>query len=203
MQKFLVPSLVAAAALASSSSAAIIVFTNQFVWEGYAVGNDATLATETFSSYNGFYNNPLTGTLGGVAWSAAATGGLYVGAVGGSNALSTNNPTPMTISFGGSGVFGVSGNIYGTDINFNVVPSIIQLSLQDGTSYIAFIDSQTAFAGFYSTGAAISAITISAQPLPGGTNAVYPTFDNMSVAVPAPGAIALLGLAGLVGRRRR
>jgi MYXO-CTERM domain-containing protein len=32
---------------------------------------------------------------------------------------------------------------------------------------------------------------------------VYPTFDNMSVAVPAPGAIALLGLAGLVGRRRR
>jgi len=201
MQKFLVPSLVAAAALASSSSAAIIVFTNQFVWEGYAVGNDATLATETFASYNGFYNNPLSGTLGGVNWSASATGGLFVG--GASNALSTNNPTPMTISFGGSGVFGVSGNIYGTDINFNVVPSIVQLSLQDGTSYIAFIDSQTAFAGFYSTGAAISAITISAQPLPGGTNAVYPTFDNMSVAVPAPGAIALLGLAGLAGRRRR
>jgi hypothetical protein len=201
MQKFLVPSLVAAAALASSSSAAIIVFTNQFVWEGYATGNDATIATETFSSYSGFYNNPLSGTLGGVNWSASATGGLYVG--GANSALSTNNPEPMTISFGGSGVFGVSGNIYGTDINFNVVPSIVQLSLQDGTSYIAFIDSQTAFAGFYSTGAAISAITISAQPLPGGTTAVYPTFDNMSIAVPAPGAIALLGLAGLAGRRRR
>jgi MYXO-CTERM domain-containing protein len=100
-------------------------------------------------------------------------------------------------------VRGVSGNIYGTDINFNVVPSIVQLSLQDGTSYIAFIDSATAYAGFYSTGAAITSITISAQPLPGGTAAVYPTFDNLSVAVPAPGVLALIGLAGLAGRRRR
>ena len=203
MQKFLVPSLIATAAIASSSSAAIIVFTNQFVWENYAVGNDQVLATENFNSYSGFYGSPLSGSISGVNWSAAASGGLYVGVSGGSAALSTNNPEPMTISFSGTAVRGVSGNIFGTDINFNVVPSIVQLSLQDGSSYIAFIDSATAYAGFYSTGAAITSITISAQPLPGGTAAVYPTFDNLSVAVPAPGVLALVGLAGLAGRRRR
>jgi hypothetical protein len=33
---------------------------------------------------------------------------------------------------------------------------------------------------------------------------VYPTVDNLGFAyVPAPGAIALLGLAGLAGSRRR
>lgn len=204
MNKFVLSSVVASAAIASSSSAAIIVFTNQFVWDNYATANDALMATENFSTYGGFYGSPLTGSLGGVNWSAAASGGIYVGAAGGSNALSTNNPEPMTISFSGAPLTGVAGNIFGTDINFNVVPSIVQLSLQDGTTYIGFVDAATAFVGFYSTGAAITSVTISAQPLPGGTNAVYPTFDNMTFAVvPAPGALALVGLAGLVGSRRR
>lgn len=203
MQKFILPSLVAAAAVASSSSAAIIVFTNEFVWDTYANSDGASLVTESFESYNGFYGSPLTGSLGGVNWSASASGGIFVGAVGSSQALSTNNPEPMTLSFAGQDVFGFAGNIYGTDINFNVVPSIVQLSLEDGTSYIGFVDSATQFVGFYSTGAAITAVTISAQPLPGGTNNVYATLDNMTFAIPAPGAIALLGLAGLAGRRRR
>jgi len=189
--------------LTQASSAAMVTFTNSALWNYYATLSGASTLTENFNSYSGFYGSPLSGSISGVNWSAAASGGLYVGVVGGSAALSTNNPEPMTISFSGTAVRGVSGNIYGTDINFNVVPSIVQLSLQDGTSYIAFIDSATAYAGFYSTGAAITSITISAQPLPGGTTAVYPTFDNLSVAVPAPGVLALVGLAGLAGRRRR
>ena len=205
LKNFLIPSLVVASAIASSSSAAIIVFTNEFVWDGYAAGNDAAMFTETFETYNGFYASPLTGSMGGVNWSANATGGIYVGAVGTSQALSTNNPVPMTLSFtGGSAVQGISGNLYATDSSFNVVASIVQLSMQDGTSYIGFIDSATAFVGFYSTTSAITSIQITAQPLAGGPANVYPTFDNMTFAiVPAPGAIALLGLAGFAGRRRR
>ena len=203
MKKFVLSSLIATAAIASSSSAAVIVFTNEFVWDTYANSDGSPQFTETFESYNGFYASPLTGSTGGVNWSANAVGGIYVGAVGSSKALSTNNPTPMTITFTGQAVRGVAGNIFGTDINFTVVPSIVQLSLQDGTSYIGFVDQATAFVGFYSTGAAITSITISAQPLPGGTNDVYATFDNMTFAVPAPGALALLGLAGLAGSRRR
>ena len=194
----------AAISFTASSSAAILVFTNDFVWSTYATAGDMTIETEDFESYNGFYASPLTGSLAGVNWAANAAGGIFVGAVGSSQALSTNNPEPMTISFDTGVVQGIAGNLFGTDINFNVVPSIVQIALADGTSYIAFVDSATAFVGFYSTGASINSVTISAQPLPGGTNDVYPTFDNMKLAaIPAPGAIALLGLAGLVARRRR
>lgn len=192
----------ASAAIASSASATILIFTDQFLFD--AQTSSYYRSTENFNTYNGFYASPLTGSAGDFNWSAASSGGLFVGTVNGSAALSTNNPAPLTISFSGRTVNGVSGNIFGTDINFNVVPSIVQLSLNDGTSYIAFITSATAFAGFVSTGASIASITVSAQPLPGGTTAVYPTFDNMTLAsVPAPGAVALIGLAGVVGGRRR
>ena len=204
MLKFGFCAAVAASAITASSSAAILVFTNDFVWSSYAAAGDMTIETETFESYSGFYPSPLTGVLAGVNWAANAGGGIYVGAAGGSQALSTNVAEAMTISFDAGVVQGVAGNLFATDINFNVVPSIVQISLADGTSYVAFVDSATAFAGFYSTGAAINSITISAQPLPGGTNSVYPTFDNMKLAaIPAPGALALLALAGLAGRRRR
>ncbi len=200
MRSLIAASLVCAAA-SSNASATILVFTDQFLFDAYTVG--AYRSTENFNTYSGFYASPLTGSTGGFNWSAASSGGMYVGAVNGSQALSTNNPAPLTISFSGLTVNGVSGNVFGTDINFSVVPSIVQLSLQDGTSYIAFIDSATAFAGFVSTGASITAITVSAQPLAGGS-AVYPTFDNMTLAsVPAPGALALLGLAGAAAFRRR
>ena len=205
LKNFAIPSLIVASAIASSSSATIIVFTNESDWDNFAAGSGAAMFTETFETYNGFYSSPLTGSMGGVNWAANATGGIFVGAVGTSQALSTNNPVPLTLSFtGGSAVQGVSGNLYATDSNFNVVPSIVQLSMQDGTSYIGFIDSATAFVGFYSTTSAITSIQITAQPLAGGPLNVYPTFDNMTFAiVPAPGAIALLGLAGFAGRRRR
>ena len=203
LKNFAIPSLIVASAIASSSSATIIVFTNESDWDNFAAGNGAAMFTETFETYNGFYASPLTGSMGGVNWAANAAGGIFVGAVGTSQALSTNNPVPMTLSFTGATVQGVSGNLYATDSSFNVVASIVRLSLQDGTSYVGYIDSATAFLGFFSTTSAITSIEITAQPLAGGPLNVYPTFDNMTFAVPAPGAIALLGLAGFAGRRRR
>jgi len=204
MMKFAVPSLIAAAAVASTSSASIIVFTNQFVWNFYANSDSASQYTETFSTASAGYQSSLTGAMGGVTWTFNASGGLYVGDVNSSRAVSTyyaGDALSLTLS---PGVKGFAGNVYGTDVVFNVVPSIVQLSLADGTSYIGLVDSATAFVGFYSTTAAITGVTILAQPLPGGTNSVYPTFDNMTFAiVPAPGAVALIGLAGLAGSRRR
>ena len=203
LKTFAIPFLVVAAAIASSSSATIIVFTNESDWDNFAAGSGAAMFTETFETYNGFYSSPLTGSMGGVNWAANATGGIFVGAVGTSQALSTNNPVPMTLSFTGATVQGVSGNLYATDSSFNVVQSFVFLT-QDGTSYAASIGSATAFVGFYSTTSAITSIVMSASPLAGGPANVYPTFDNMTFAVvPAPGAIALLGLAGFAGRRRR
>jgi MYXO-CTERM domain-containing protein len=64
-----------------------------------------------------------------------------------------------------------------------------------------YSDSAASFVGFYSTGASIASMSITSGSLAGGS--LYPTVDNLYFAsVPAPGALALLGLAGLTARRR-
>jgi hypothetical protein len=189
---------------ASSASGAVISFTQQFVWEFYASNEGAALSLETFDSYNGFYASPLTGSAGDVQWSASATGGIFVGSAAGGQALSTNNAVPMTISFSGAPLRGVGGNFFGTDINFNVVSALVQLSLADGSSYIAVVNSATTFAGFYSTGSFITGLTISTQPAPGGVGDVYPTVDNLRFAsVPAPSALALWAFSAIGSSRRK
>ena len=155
-------------AASQSASAAIISFTQQFVWEFYVTNAGAAISVETFDSYSGFYPGSLTGSSGGVDWTATAAGGIFVGVAAGSPALSTNNVAPLTISFAGAPLRGVGGNFFGTDVNFNVVPAIVQLALDNGSSYVALIDSAASFAGFYSTDALITSITILAQRLSNG-----------------------------------
>ncbi|MFM7050603.1 MAG: hypothetical protein ACKOYN_00510 [Planctomycetota bacterium] len=195
-----------AASISSASLAEVYVFGTQFVYENYLLGVGAVSQTENFNGFGGFYSSPLTGNLSsiGVNWSANAVGGIYVGPAAGSQVLSTNNPVSLSVSFTGTDVRGFSGNIFGTDINFNLIPAVMQIQLQDGSSYFAYVDATTAWVGLYSTTAAITNVTISAQPAPGGAQSVYPTLDNMNIAViPAPGALALLAVAGMIGRRRR
>ena len=196
--RVLVGSAIAAvAACATSATAAVISFTSLSLWSNYSVTSGNVVVTETFNGIaDGFYASPFSSSVDGINWTATANGGLYVN--GGQ--FSTNNPETLTFSVS-PGVQGIGGNLYGTDINFNVVPSIIQVTLNDGSSYIGVQSSASDFVGFYSTGAAISSVSISAMPMPGGP-AMYPTANNLYfAAVPAPGAIAVLALAGL-GRRR-
>ena len=198
MLKNAMAAAVVSAALSSSASAAILIFTDSFLYDIQT--SSLAHSTENFNAYSGAYASPLTGSAGAVNWSATASAGLNV--AGGQ--LSAGSPGPMTIAFSGASVYGVSGNFFGTDGASTVVPSLVLVSLNDGTSYLNLIDTATVFVGFVSTGAAISSISVSAQPLPGGTTSVVPTVDNLGFAyVPAPGAIALLGLAGLATSRRR
>jgi hypothetical protein len=188
---------VLAAALSSTSSAAILTFTNEFLYN--ANTTSYTRSSENFDSYSGAYGS-LNGAAGAVNWSAGATGGLNVAA----GRLAAAAPNALTISFSGPDVYGVSGNFFGTDASNTVVPSLVLVALSDGTSYLNLIDTATVFVGFVSTGAAITSIQVTAQPFPTGSPSVFATVDNLGVAyVPAPGALALLGLAGLAGRRRR
>jgi hypothetical protein len=191
--------LALAATCASSASAAILVFTDQFLYNIYS--NSYTHAAENFDSYSGNFTGGVAGVSGQVNWSATATSGVAV--IGGR--LSASSPEPLTLSFSGSAsVYGLGGNIFGTDAVGAAVPSLVFIMLNDGTSYTNLIDSSNAFVGFISTGAAINSMRVSAQSLPGGSTSVYPTLDNMDFAyVPAPGALALMGLAGLAGSRRR
>jgi hypothetical protein len=185
------------ATLSCSASAAIISFSQQNVWDAYMANQALSVVTEDFNSLtSGFYSSGFSSSVGGVTWTATATGGLYAQ----SGFFSTNNPTSLSFSFA-PGVQGVAGNFFGTDISFDPVPSLVQVTLADGNSSILFANGPADFVGFFSTGAAISGLTITAA----GSGNVYPTVDNLffAVPVPAPGAAALIGLAAMACRRRR
>jgi len=190
-------------AISSSVSASITTYSNFIYWGEDVVAAGQSVATETFNSYNGYYNNPLTGSVGGINWSATATGGLYCDSSQGF--FSTNNPVAATFTFA-PGVMSVGANIFGTDSSFNIVQAKITVTLADGSSYIARSNGPADFVGFISNGAAISSLTMNAVATAGSTTPVYVTADNMYfgvTAIPAPGAAALLGLVALVSRRRR
>lgn len=185
----------ASAMLASGASAAIATYSSFSFWQQDVVASGSSVGTETFNLYNGFYSSPLTGSVGGINWSATATGGLFCD----SGYFSTNNPVAATFTFA-PGVMSVGANIFGTDSSFNIVAARITVTLADGSSYIASTSVPTDFVGFISNGAAISSLTMNAV----GSGNVYVTADNMYFGVvPAPGAVALLACAGLSATRRR
>ncbi len=190
----------AALSFSSVASAALYVSPNEGIYDTLVASIGCTSYTETFGSTpTGFLPSGYSSSTGPVNWSATATGGLYVQA----GLFSTNNAgQALTFDFSAPGlsVQAVGGNFFATDVSFNVVPAVVVVLLDDGTSYVNLMTLESSFVGFISTGAAISSITLS-LPL---ASDLYPTVDRMVFGVvPAPGAIALLGLAGFVGLRRR
>ena len=191
--------LVGVSMLASAATAAVTVTNSQLLWNYRLNTSGQTVAAESFNSLaDGFIAGPLTGTLGNTFWTATAEGGLFAqsGMLSTATAFKTLNFTFAP------GVRGVAGNIFGTDIGFNVVPTIVNVSLSDGTAFESFTDSASDFIGFTSTTANISSLSITVLEL-GTSGNVWSTINNLYVAVPAPGAAALIGLAGLATRRRR
>ena len=185
--------------MTQAASAAMVTFTNNTLWTSFAAsqGNSA-VATETFNAYNGFYLNGLTGNAGGIQWTASAPGELYAG----SGYMSTNSADALLTFTLSPSVQGVAGNFFATDASFNILPAIIGVQLADGSAYVGNATSLSDFVGFYSTGASISTISITVVGnLPAGTN--FATVNNLYFAVPAPGAVALIGLAGLIGGSRK
>lgn len=190
--------LVGVSLLASAAVAGVTVTSSQGLWNYRVTSGGQTVGTETFNTYSGFDAGPITGTLGNTFWTVSAPGGLFAD-VG----MMSTNLAYSTLSFTFSpGVRAVAGNIFGTDTAFNVVPTIVNVTLSDGTAYEGFTTSASDFIGFYSTTANISSLSISVAD-PGSSSAIYSTINNLYLAVPAPGAAALIGLAGLASRRRR
>jgi hypothetical protein len=191
--------LVASALVASSASAGIVVYSNQSIWNARVATDGLVVETETFNSIaDGYRPAPFAGSTASVNWSAFADGGLYVqGGV-----FSTEFPDPLTFTFT-PGVRAVGGNFFGVDAEFANASVFFSVLLSDGTSYEGEASSPASFTGFRSTTAAtIASLTINVENAV-GTAAVYPSVDNLYFGVPAPGAVALLGVAGLVGSRRR
>jgi hypothetical protein len=200
-----IPSAALLVAISSPASAAIVVYVNQGLWNSAVTNAGLVVETETFNEVtDGFHESPFGGSTASVEWSASAIGGLYVqGGV-----LSTNRPETLTFTFT-PGVRAVAGNFFGTDIEFNNASVIFTVSLSNGTSFSGEASTPESFTGFRSTNAAtISSLTIEVEPaegfMGGEVPPVYPSVDNLYFGVvPGPGAIALLGAAGLIGLRRR
>ena len=191
--------LVASALIASSASAGIVVYTNQSIWNARVATDGLVVETETFNAIaDGYRPAPFTGSTASVQWSAFADGGLYVQ----DGVFSTEFPDPLTFNFT-PGVRAVGGNFFGVDAEFANAAVFFSVLLSDGTSYEGEASSPASFTGFRSTTAAtIASLTINVTKAVGAA-AVYPSVDNLYFGVPAPGAVALLGVAGLVGSRRR
>jgi len=136
----------------------------------------------------------------------AYTVGTQVGAVSGlfndPGIVSTDNATDsLVVTFTGAPVTAVGGNFWASDISFFPTGTGITINLSDGSNVSYTSTGPADFRGFISD-TAITSITIDAPDVPGNA---WATMDNLvvGVAVPAPGAAAVLGLAGIAGLRRR
>ena len=192
-------------AISSPASAAIVVYVNQGLWNSAVTNAGLVVETETFNEVeDGFHESPFGGSTASVEWSASASRGLVAQA----GVLSTNAPETLTFTFT-PGVRAVGGNFFGTSIDFSNASVIFTVALSNGTSFSGEASSPESFTGFRSTNAAtISSLTIEVEPAEGFMGGevpfVYPSVDNLYFGVvPAPGALALLGVAGIIGLRRR
>jgi len=199
MASFCVAPLAAVALCASVASANILTTSDQSAWIFLVSNGGLSVETESFSGIaDGLYSSPFSGSTSSIAWTALANNGIAV--QGG--LFSTIFPESLVFNFS-PGVRGVAGNFFGTDMDFNNVAVLYQVTLSNGVGYTGIASGPSAFTGFWSTTAAtISTIEVSVANL-SGSGPVYPTVDNLYFAVPSPGAAALVALAGVSARRRR
>lgn len=116
--------------------------------------------------------------------------------------VSTNSATDaILVTFTGAAVTAIAGNFWASDISFFPTGTNVVINLSDGTNVNFPTTGPNTFRGFTSN-VAITSMTIDAPESP--SNA-WATMDNFYVGavIPAPGAVAMLGLAGLVANRRR
>ena len=190
------------AAFACASTTSVFYTVDQAAWATYSTSQGASISSESFSAINdGYYASGVSGSVGGISWTATASGG--VSALSGLVSASTGS---ATLEFAVSpGVNGIAGNLFGRDSSWAAVPAIIMVTLSDSTTYLGYATGPSDFIGFYSTGATISSLSVTVSST--GSSTAYATADNLYFAtvgaVPAPGALALLGVAGLSARRRR
>lgn len=188
-----------ASLLGTMAHAGVVVTPSQLLWNQRVTNGGEIVGTESFNSYVGYYADTVTGVVGDVTWTASASpSGLSAsgGFLRSSDAFAT-----LTFTFS-KAVRGVAGNIFGTDAPGNAALSIIDVSVTGCAAYEGFASDAGAFIGFYSSSASITSLSITvASPLPSAS--VFATIDNLYLAVPSPGAAALVGLAGLLAKRRR
>ena len=192
-----------AVALSSQSLAGLTLFDSRSAFEAVAVIRNETLAQENFSALIPATPtaNSFAGLVGTEAqWLATADGGL---SANGSGLRSLLAGKAITISFASNQVFGVGANFFYVNTNGTPVTGTMILSLSDGTRYYRNVTGTASFTGIWSDAASITSLTVMPASATSGAN--FLGTNSMEIGytpLPAPGAIALLALAGWASRRR-
>jgi hypothetical protein len=179
------------------------------------------LRTEDFDSLaTGSFGSVSNGTAANWwSWTAySAAGNMNVGDnAAGRFIASAASGAAMTIVFNGetssdgsfvSGLRGIGGGFRFYDAAGNAINGRLRLTLSDGASVVRNFGSDEAFAGFWLTAPDLTIASLTIEPFGSyagtrfvGAHTLY--LGYAGVAIPAPGAIALLGAAGLIGTVRR
>jgi MYXO-CTERM domain-containing protein len=187
---------IAAIACCAAAHAGLVVYGTEADFGAAAAGQGLGIESQSFTQYAGSYAN-LAGTCGGVDWSlgssntVAANGGVVSTADGGDS---------ITFNFAGTPTTAIGGNFFALSGTGSRISTVAIVKTADGQSYVTLISSLNSFRGFVSTGSAI--VQLSLTPYTNFSS--RPSVDRLLVGTaPAPGALALAGLAGLLGTRRR
>jgi hypothetical protein len=164
--------------------------------------HNATYSAGTVSGGHGLGVYSLTGNAN---TNVFASGSLDNTNIGGSN--TTGTPFGMTFTFSASGGPSPANFMGGVGFAFTVTPGqtiTVTANYTGGSAttgtYTAASAPTALFVGFWSNGGVgINSVSFTA----GNANSTFTISDIYYGLVPAPGAVALVGVAGLVGSRRR
>jgi hypothetical protein len=202
----------AAAVATPALAGGLTIYTDRASWEA-ALGG-ATAVVEDFNSLStgvisdgatldtGLIQITRDGSPNGGDGALAISPGSLFGNFDGTNHLDGETGVAphenVIIGFGGQNIFAFGADwvspFSGDGIVLRVGESIISLDSITGFN--------SGFLGFVSDSETFGSVTIAGNPGVITFQELWQA-DNISYAVPAPGALALLGMAGLVGRRRR
>ena len=221
--RYLIPAsfiVLAASSIASAGVVDVVTFTNRNEWRDAATDPDMALFPATWEVLfrtDNMTDVPIVGGVatGGTDWSSwTATSSASTGAMvsTGTGIYSTPAGSSIILDFTGpvgpdnGGLRGIGGGFQFFDDNGGFVPGKIWLKLSDGTSIFRNFNSETAFAGFWLTDPTLTITGLTIEPAGTAAAANFVGIDTLYLGyagVPAPGAIALLGAAGLIATRRR
>jgi len=132
-----------------------------------------------FSSLNGAQFGSLSYSGVGYNYTVSSPGdSLFVVAPNDNKAITSYGGNDLVITFAGPPVIGVGGNFFVTDINGDMTPGNVTVTLSDGTQVTIPTSGSLPypFLGFSTTGPYITSLDLA----PIGGN--YPTLDNFYVA---------------------
>jgi hypothetical protein len=209
-------SLVASANAGYTSE--VIAFTDLADWQNapadadinlFGAGYSAVYYTENFEGLAS--GSSVSGGADWAAWTATSSAGLlqttstglYAAQAGATITMNFTASYPMPMG----GVRGIGGGFQFVNAEGEAVAGKIWLKLSTGESILRTISSANQFMGFWVADPNQTITSFQIQPT--GTSAAYfvgaETMYLGTAVIPAPGAIALLGAAGLIsgaGRRR-